>query len=896
MGMFLRFTLLLTALLTASATQALTHLNASNGLSGGSVYAICKDCYGLIWMATSNGLSCYNGLTFNTYTASTNRSKNIAKDLTQTADGTIYAALESGLYTPDLERPDRLRPAGLTEKVNTLVADGNTLYAGTETGLYILENEKTLCHLWPTTDHLSKMNRVVDLVTVGDTLLVLTPDEVYQFDKPTRQFTALGFGGQMRIGSPLRIVAKAGRRLIIGTYNDGLFTFDIDSRRVARYVDVGSGVINHMQVVDDRLFVATDGAGVSEISLTDNSVVRTFSTQSGLLDNSVYSFLRTPMGDSWFGYFRRGVTVDNVARPLFKVFEAEGFSTRGLNVRSFCIDGGDVVVGTRDGLYRYDGQSVRYYPPSELDGGSIITSIVKYTGQYYFATFDHGVYRLSPETGRVSRFGGEPLLLTASFGKLTVSPDGKLWMAGNAGVFVYDAEDDYLTHYDHRNSRLYDSYANSLLFDRHGRCWIGTHDGMCVYNPADGVLRSDGFPKDFESMVSEPIFLLGLDGDIVSYSAEGLYRTDESLSAYGEPRVSDVLSGALISIVACDTVRRQYWVGTEQGLFCFDGEFGEYQKYGTAYGMESSEFSTGACLVDADRRMWIGTMGGLYYVGLDEVGEAEMPSSTILLDDIVIGGHSIANADKLALLRDHTLRLDYLWGADDLAFRPTMLNYADQHDVYYEYRVGDSGPWHTVESGAHALCSDFGLGDNKLSVRVAGTDIVTDYEVAVRPSAWFIVQVLVLLALAVVLVFYQRNRKELVRVKEDLAEEKAKYARVRMNDEESQQLFARLKDYVEKHQSYLDPDLKMSDLAAALECSNVRLSQLLNIYAEQNYYDFINAYRIAEFKRRLVDPQYSQYTLVALSEMCGFKKSSFFSTFKKMEGVTPSEYVKRVRG
>lgn len=894
----LRLTVILIALLLSTTATALTHLNANDGLSGGTVFAIRKDCYGLMWFATSNGLDCYNGLTFSTYTASGKRSNNVAKDIAQTADGKIYVATEGGLYTPDLTNSGRLRPVALElkEAVNTLVANGNTLYAGTETGLYIVEGEKVSEHLWPVADRLSKQNHVADLLMDSTRLWVLTANDLYQFDIATRQFTCMEIGKQMHVGNDLRVMVKAGPRIFIGTYNDGLFTYDLQKHHAERYTAVGSGVITDMQVEDGNLFVATDGAGVSVISLSDDGVVRTHNTQNGLLDNSVYSFLRTPMGDTWFGYFRRGLTVENVARPLFKVFEGDGFSTRGLNVRSFCIDGDDIVVGTREGLYLYDGHGVRYYSAHELDGGSIITSIVKYAGEYYFATFDHGVYRLNGATGRVSRFGGEELLRTASFGKLAISGDGKLWMAGNAGVFVYDAATDNLTHYDHRNSHLYDSYANSLLFDRNGRCWIGTHEGMCVYNPADGVLRSDGFPQDFNNRVSEPIFVLGLDDDIVSYSADGLYRTDESLSDYGEAAANDVLNGALISIVACDTVLRQYWVGTERGLFCFDGEFGRYRKYGTAYGMESSEFSTGAYFIDSERRLWIGTMGGLYYVGLDEVDKAEMPGAAILLAGVSVGGHAMSDDEELLMLRNHELSLSYLGGAEELAFQPTLLNYAEQHDVYYEYRVGDDGEWRTIGSGAVAVCKDFSIGKNVLYVRVAGTDVMTAYVVKVRPSAWLIVQVVVVVALIVTLIFYQRNRKELVKVKEDLAEERAKYSRVRMNDEESERLFARLKEYVVKHESYLDPELKMSDLAAALECSTVRLSQLLNMYAEQNYYDFINSYRIEEFKRRLEDPKYSQYTLVALSEMCGFKKSSFFSTFKKMEGVTPAEYVKRVRG
>ena len=46
---------------------------------------------------------------------------------------------------------------------------------------------------------------------------------------------------------------------------------------------------------------------------------------------------------------------------------------------------------------------------------------------------------------------------------------------------------------------------------------------------------------------------------------------------------------------------------------------------------------------------------------------------------------------------------------------------------------------------------------------------------------------------------------------------------------------------------------------------------------------------ISKFYERLPKP-----TLIALSEQCGFKKSSFFSTFKKMMGITPAEYLHQI--
>ena len=65
------------------------------------------------------------------------------------------------------------------------------------------------------------------------------------------------------------------------------------------------------------------------------------------------------------------------------------------------------------------------------------------------------------------------------------------------------------------------------------------------------------------------------------------------------------------------------------------------------------------------------------------------------------------------------------------------------------------------------------------------------------------------------------------------------------------------------------------------------------MYLGENYYEFINRYRLERFKQMIADGEYKRFTLTALSEQCGFKKSSFFSTFRKVEGMTPTEYLRR---
>ena len=73
----------------------------------------------------------------------------------------------------------------------------------------------------------------------------------------------------------------------------------------------------------------------------------------------------------------------------------------------------------------------------------------------------------------------------------------------------------------------------------------------------------------------------------------------------------------------------------------------------------------------------------------------------------------------------------------------------------------------------------------------------------------------------------------------------------------------------------------MGDLASALDTSSHSLSYLLNQYLNQSYYDFINEYRVTQFKKMVVDSQYSRYTLTALAELCGFSSRASFSVHSK---------------
>jgi AraC-like DNA-binding protein len=91
---------------------------------------------------------------------------------------------------------------------------------------------------------------------------------------------------------------------------------------------------------------------------------------------------------------------------------------------------------------------------------------------------------------------------------------------------------------------------------------------------------------------------------------------------------------------------------------------------------------------------------------------------------------------------------------------------------------------------------------------------------------------------------------------------------------------------------YLEPKLTLNALANELNISVNHLSQLINQYQNKNFYDFVNEYRVNEFKTRVSMTKYQHLSILAIAIDSGFNsKSSFNLVFKKHTGMTPSQFM-----
>ena len=108
------------------------------------------------------------------------------------------------------------------------------------------------------------------------------------------------------------------------------------------------------------------------------------------------------------------------------------------------------------------------------------------------------------------------------------------------------------------------------------------------------------------------------------------------------------------------------------------------------------------------------------------------------------------------------------------------------------------------------------------------------------------------------------------------------------------ELSQKLQYYLETEEVYSNKNLKVSDLAALLGIAEKDLSSHIHEEFGVSFSDYINQFRVEKVKKLLRDEEQEQYTLLAIAENAGFSsKSSFNAVFKKLTGLTPSQYKKQ---
>lgn len=120
-----------------------------------------------------------------------------------------------------------------------------------------------------------------------------------------------------------------------------------------------------------------------------------------------------------------------------------------------------------------------------------------------------------------------------------------------------------------------------------------------------------------------------------------------------------------------------------------------------------------------------------------------------------------------------------------------------------------------------------------------------------------------------------------------------KYQSSALDQTQSERIREKIKAVMSEQSLYLKPGLTLQQVSQQLVISPNYISQTLNETMDTNFFDYINSWRVASAKPKIIE---DKMTVLDIAYEVGFNaRSSFYKAFKKETGMTPSEFRKSSR-
>lgn len=878
-------------------------ITTDDGLSSNRIEAIYKDNAGFIWLGTQSGVSRFDGTDVKRYDKTGN---DPVFCIRETDSITLWIGTEFGLKKFDRKTGQasliKLDDKPLfVKKIET--ADENTLLVATDYGLFQVENDKPYKVIFE--NGISASNNLTSVIKghAKGVYWLTSLNGLCKYDIRTKRTDVYRSDFELPDYNKLTCLTLVDSVIYSGTFNKGLVAYDIKTATFRKIPGFENDYILNITHSDGRLYIGTNGNGLKILTLRtaaidiiahDPAIPRSISS------NAVYSFL--PDGNTfWIGTYANGLNYNPRVNDNFGFYSSDKFNSLNYNVRSFYIfDNGDKLIGTRTGLFFISEKNkiVKKYTQrtenSELTS-DIILYISPYGSKCLIGTYGGGMYIFDPVTTTLSRFRKEEVFMSGCIFRFFTDKDENLWIATNDGVYVYNTKTTDLKKYDTSNSGLSNNNILFLSQDSKGRIWIGTLDGLCILDKNTDVIRSDVFSKSYASMLKEIYYVYeDRTGNNWICTFQGVLKVDESLSGQIHYTANDFLPGDIVKSVIEDD-NGNLWFATYGGIVCYNPVTNESTAYSAVDGILGYDFGN-VVQGKSGSMFWWANERGLLYCDISEL----KPTASLSHPRITafyISKKEVDDNDERFVAAEYLKKISLSYSENNIGFRFSLLNYSLPKSEVYEYMLeGYDTTWQKQVGKNDVYYSKLPSGKYVFRLRSPGdetSETSVEIEIGKDYSTFVWIAIIILLIGLFSMILYKKRKVFMKGFKKSLKQEKYKYSKIEQSNVEK--ITDKLTGYMESEKPYLDPDLKQINLAQAIGCSSTELSQIMNQYLKAGFTDFVNKYRIEEFKQRVQDKASAKYTLTALSEQCGFSsRSSFFRAFKKQTGQTPLEYLKSV--
>lgn len=475
--------------------------------------------------------------------------------------------------------------------------------------------------------------------------------------------------------------------------------------------------------------------------------------------------------------------------------------------------------------------------------------------------------------------------------------NGMLWTGTNSGLYAFSLPDNQW-------NIICDTLGqvNALKEDKQGNLWIGTQKGLYLKPKKEACQK-----------VSSPLSVtcLSIQEDCciwIGTQEGGVYALDLNTWQLTDHTVLCGLSGNIVNQLEFD-VYGHLWIDTNQKLIEYNPRNHSYSTYLTTdNSMLLHRFIPTAICKGHDGRIYFGGIPGICAV--TPSSRLDQPSQNI---PTFITGIYVMDKPRKGKEQTLTLQPDEY----NLEIHFSSLDYLNATKIRYAYRmIGLDKKWNYTATGQH-VASYKHLPKGKYLFEVKATDgygvwseKITQIRIERLPAfyqtGWAITFYVVLLSAGIFtgIYFYLRRMKqkneelyadstELMKMRSYLDEKPQTHAAIKTSDLEFAQLDKMLLDNILKavEDNLSEPDFDVQHLAEKVNMSRSTLTRKLKAITGLTPLEYIRRVKMQHACRMLKN---SHTTVNEVALALGYYNRKYFTAcFKEEYGLTPSEYQKK---
>lgn len=736
----------------AASGQNYKYFTPDHELSSSLINQIYQDSYGMVWIATEDGLNRYDGSKFTVYHNvpgdSTSLQHNFVGQIFEDSNKRLLVGTYRGMqiYDRGADRFSPLIPVITTEgavvgrpvahiierKNGDIILLSDYVYRLVETAGGKMEIQKLDYDnvdmgfiSYGIEDYDGNLWLLNDNPAYKSLFRIDTDGHVHQIRYPASQFfevLTLGPDGN----------------LYVGCLRSGLYRYDAAADSLI-YIPTPTGEpisIKYMMPdpIGGVLFIATDGQGLKIYNPRTEEIKDFFpgSRDFTLPGEKIHYILKDSFDNFWIGIFQKGVVMFPEHQGTFGYIGSRSATHNVIGdkcVTALCKDSSGILwVGTDNGgIYSLnpDLSLNRHYTAGIP---SVIMGIMDLDDKVMVGSYLEGWGILDKVTGKYTPVNTDGNQSPASIYSFSADDKGNIWIAsmGN-GVLKYDPANGKETRCDGISSKI-NQWVGAIKYSQDAnRLYLGTYDGLYAVDDCDtdSPRVSSVHPGTIVYCISE-----GLSGKIWCGTSTGLLSYDPESGETHNYTTADGLPSNTVYAIEGEGVNAM-WVSTNSGLARFDPNKGKFSSFHADDGLQGNEFYKNVSYKDSRGLMYFGGMNGITFFSPDDIKNRGIKYTTRIVDfylhgtPVSVGMKSgIRNIIDCPVYEADKIRLSHNDNSFSVEF--STLELYRPESVMFMYAL-DNDNWETLPYNVNRVnFSNINPGTHTLRVKAVDNDVHSD--------------------------------------------------------------------------------------------------------------------------------------------------------------------------